>query len=102
DLLVGDFMTVSTSTTQADKVRAGQSGGLLRLRGISGVAGQGAVVAVLDSGIYAHKALTGKVLASVSMIAGETTGDEYGHGTHVAGIITGTGSYAAGVTTQYA
>ena len=101
DLAVADFMTVSTQATLADKTRAGKSGGLLGLGGISGVTGQGVVVAVLDSGIYAHKALNGKILASVSMIAGETPNDDYGHGTHVAGIITGTGSYAAGVTTQY-
>jgi serine protease AprX len=102
DLPVADFMTVSTQATLADKVRTGQGGGLLGLGGISGVNGQGVVVAVLDSGISAHKALSGKVLASVSMIAGQPTTDEYGHGTHVAGIITGSGAYAAGVTSQYA
>ena len=102
DLEVGDFMTVSNQATLADKTRAGQSGGLLGLGSISPVTGQGVVVAVLDSGIYAHKALNGKILASVSMIAGETANDDYGHGTHVAGIITGTGYYAAGVTSQYA
>jgi len=102
DLAVGDFMTVSNQATLADKTRAGKSGGLLGLGSIPGMTGQGVVVAVLDSGIYAHKALSGKVLASVSMVAGETANDEYGHGTHVAGIITGTGAYAGGVTTQYA
>jgi serine protease AprX len=102
DLPVADFMTISTQTTLADKVRSGEGGGLLGLGGISGVNGQGVVVAVLDSGISAHKALNGKVLASVSMIPGQPTADEYGHGTHVAGIVTGTGTYAAGVTSQYA
>ena len=101
DLPVADFMLTSTKATAADQVRAGKPGLLLGLGGIPGVTGQGVVVAVLDSGIASHKALTGKVLASVSMIAGEPTTDEYGHGTHVAGIITGTGTYAAGVTTQY-
>ena len=101
DLPVGDFMTVSNPATLADKVRAGQSGGLLGLGGIAGVNGQGVVVAVLDSGISSHKALTGKVIANVSMIAGEPATDEYGHGTHVAGIITGSGSAAAGVTSLY-
>jgi serine protease AprX len=102
DLPVADFMTVSTRTTFADKVRTGQVGGLLGLGGIPGVNGQGVVVAVLDSGISAHKALTGKVLASISMVNGQPTTDEYGHGTHVAGIITGAGSYAVGVTSDYA
>src|SRR5689334_14482836 len=82
DLPVGHFMTVSTKATLADQTRAGKSGGLLGLGGIPGLTGQGIVVAVLDSGIAAHKALSGKVIANVSMIAGETPNDEYGHGTH--------------------
>jgi serine protease AprX len=102
DLPVADFMTVSNQSTSADKVHVGQGAGLLGLGGIQGVNGQGVVVAVLDSGISAHKALTGKVIASVSMIAGEPATDEFGHGTHVAGIITGSGSYAVGVTSEYA
>jgi serine protease AprX len=101
DLPVADFMSVSLQATAANQVRAGKSGGLLGLGGIPGLTGQGVVVAVLDSGMASHKALTGKVIASVSMIAGESTTDEYGHGTHVAGIITGSGSYAAGVTPLY-
>src|SRR5258705_1232612 len=101
DLPVADFMSVSTLATAANQARAGKSGGLLGLGGIPGVTGQGVVVAVLDSGMASHKALTGKVIASVSMIAGEPTTDEYGHRTHVAGIITGSGSYAAGVTPLY-
>jgi serine protease AprX len=101
DLEVADFMTVSNATTLANKVRAGTSGLLLGIGGIPGMTGQGVVVAVLDSGIASHKALNGKILASVSMVAGEPTTDEYGHGTHVAGIITGSGSAATGVTSLY-
>jgi serine protease AprX len=101
DLPVGDFMTVSAQTTRADHVQAGQRGFLLGLGGIPGVNGQGVVVAVLDSGIASHKALAGKVLANVSMISGETAGDAYGHGTHVAGIIAGNSTAASGVTPLY-
>jgi len=102
DLPVADFMTVSNKTLAADQVRAGISGGLLGLGGIAGVTGKGVTVAVLDSGVASHKALTGRILASVSMIAGQPATDEFGHGTHVAGIIAGVGSAATGVTTAYA
>jgi serine protease AprX len=101
DLPVADFMSVSNKSLAADQTRAGKSGGLLGLGSIPGVTGQGIVVAVLDSGIAAHKALAGRVIANVSMIAGDTSDDVFGHGTHVAGIITGSGSAAAGVTSEY-
>ena len=102
DLPVGDFMTVSARALAADKVRLGKSGGLLGLGGISGMTGQDVVVAVLDSGVASsHKALANRVLASVSMVAGEPATDEFGHGTHVAGIITGVASAASGVTAEY-
>ena len=101
DLKVADFMSVSNRSTAADQVRAGKDSGFLGLGGISGVNGQGVVIAVLDSGIASHKALNGRVIASVSMVAGEPATDEFGHGTHVAGIITGSGSAATGVTPEY-
>ncbi len=101
DLPVADLMAVSNKSTAADLVRAGKAGGLLGLGGIAGVTGKGIVIAVLDSGIYSHKALGTRVKANVSMIDGETPADVFGHGTHVAGIITGSASAAVGVTTAY-
>jgi subtilisin family serine protease len=44
-------------------------------------------VAVIDSGIAAHDALAGKVVAAASIIPGDPDVDDaYGHGTHIADI----------------
>ena len=107
DVLSGDapvapFMDVSTSSTAADQVRAGQAGLLLGLGAIPGLTGAGVTVAVVDSGISAHPALTGKVIASVSKVSGDpSTGDAHGHGTHIAGIIAGNSSASKYVTSLY-
>jgi len=101
DIPVKTWMSVSNQSTAADQVRAGTSG-LLGIGGIPGVTGQGIGVAVIDSGISAHKALTNRVVANVSFVTGDPgVADAYGHGTHVAGIITGAGSAASGVTSLY-
>jgi subtilisin family serine protease len=51
-------------------------------------AGPPVLVAVLDTGIDGdHKDLAGKVVASISFVEDASTGDLYGHGTPIAGII---------------
>ena len=101
DTPVRSAMAVSNQSTAADQARAG-TWGLLGIGAISGVTGQGVGIALLDSGITPHKALGTKVVANVSFVTGDADRtDAFGHGTHIAGIITGAASAASTVTKAY-
>jgi serine protease AprX len=106
NLLSGDpevrpLMSMAVKSTAADQAWAGTPG-LLGIGGIPGVTGKGVGIAVLDSGISGHAAVRSKVVAGVSMIAGDpSAADAFGHGTHVAGIIAGDGGAARSVTDLY-
>jgi serine protease AprX len=102
DLPVRTWMSVSNKSTAADQTRAGYAGDLLGIGSITPVTGKNIGVAVIDSGISAHKALAYKVVANVSKVTGDPSVlDVYGHGTHIAGIIAGQAGAAAGVTALY-
>jgi serine protease AprX len=102
DLRVRTWMTVSSASTGADQTRAGQPGGLLGIGAIPGVNGQGVGVAVIDSGVSPHPAIANRIVANVSLVTGDPSYlDAFGHGTHVAGIIAGSGAAAGGVTSLY-
>ena len=102
DTPVRSSMNVANRSTGADQARTGTRG-LLGIGAIPGVTGQGIGIALLDSGISPHRALGTKVVANVSFVTGDPdTSDTFGHGTHIAGIITGNASAANGVTNGYA
>jgi serine protease AprX len=93
DNLVRPTMTVSDRALAADQARAGSGGLLGALLGTQAVNGKGVGVAIVDSGIASHSALSGKVVAAVNFATGESSvADEFGHGTHIAGIIAGSPS----------
>ena len=90
DLPVVADMAVTNKVTRADSIWAGTSG-LLGIGSTPGYKGAGIGVAVIDSGIAAHSAIGTRVVARVNLVSSEpgVTGDPFGHGTHVAGMIGG-------------
>lgn len=102
DLPVVADMAITNKVTRAETVWQGTSG-LLGLGSVPGYQGAGIGVAVIDSGISAHSAIGSRVVARVNLVSSEpgVSGDPFGHGTHVAGMIGGAGSAAARVTTAY-
>ena len=103
DAPVVSDMAITNKVTGASAMWQGTSG-LLGLLATPGYIGSGVGVAVLDSGISPHSALDSRVIARVNLVSweGASTGDPYGHGTHVAGIIGGNTTAAKYVTPAFA
>ncbi|MFG2767656.1 S8 family serine peptidase [Streptomyces rubiginosohelvolus] len=64
----------------------------------AGYEGQGVKVAVLDTGIDAnHRDLAGRIAGAKDFSGSGNTGDHFGHGTHVASTVAGTGAASDGI-----
>ena len=103
DLPVVGAMSITNQVTGAAAMWQGTSGGLLGLGGTPGYTGTGVAVAILDSGIAVHTALDSRVIARVNLVSDEpgVSGDPFGHGTHLAGIVGGNRTAASNVTAAF-
>ena len=58
-----------------------------------GYDGTGVTVAIVDTGIYPHQDLSGRIIAFKDFVGNKTAAyDDNGHGTHCAGIVAGAGA----------
>lgn len=68
-----------------------------------GYTGQGVTVAVVDTGIDEnHPDFVGRIVAEANFTNSDTVSDRHGHGTHVTGIVAGSGAASGGLYTGVA
>jgi serine protease AprX len=83
--------------------RQPRTSGALAARKHAGRHGAGVAVAIIDSGVQPHADLpASRIRAFVDFVNGRTAPyDDFGHGTHVAGIVAGSGAASAGLDDPY-
>ena len=87
DDVVVSTMAVSTQSTGASQLWAKEGAG-----SFGGLTGSGVVVGVIDSGVHLHPDVAKRLKASFDFTGDESgQADGYGHGTHIASIIAGSG-----------
>ena len=112
DYIVKDQKLQAQFDPALDSAKAGSPGivevGAPQAWSQLGVTGRGVGVAVVDSGVYAHPDLAGRIVAAIDFtslaptVSNVPLSDLGGHGTHVAGLIAGDGTRSAGLYTGVA
>jgi serine protease AprX len=112
DYVVKDQKLRAQFDPAVDSVKAGSPGILEvdapRAWSQLGLTGRGVGVAVVDSGVYPHPDLAGRIVAAIDFTSLAPTvsniplNDLGGHGTHVAGLIAGDGARSGGLYTGVA
>ncbi|MDP2318418.1 MAG: S8 family peptidase [Acidobacteriota bacterium] len=96
---------VRAASSQTGKVvaAAARASGARKVREALNKRGTGIAVAVIDSGVQPHVDLPAhRIRAFVDFVNGRTQPyDDFGHGTHVAGIVAGSGAASAAQTPPY-
>ncbi len=101
---LGQFDTLFVDSLQIEYAGASKFAAAIRADRLwaTNLTGQGVGVAVVDSGVSNHGDLraadgSSRIIAASNQTGAATADDEYGHGTHVAGIVGGNGSLSGGV-----